>query len=159
MATDQTPVHGTTAPGFEAVRSAFERNFREGKELGAACAVYYKGELVVDLWGGVRDLATNAPWEADTMVPVMSTTKGFSSMAVALAHSRGLIDYDEKVTTYWPEFGQNGKENVTVRQLLGYQAGLCAIDEPLDLAKIADPDFMAAALAKQKPAWEPGTKQ
>ncbi|MFL5803299.1 MAG: serine hydrolase domain-containing protein, partial [Roseiflexaceae bacterium] len=159
MATDQTLVHGTTAPGFEAVRSAFERNFREGKELGAACAVYYKGELVVDLWGGIRDMASGAPWEADTMVPVMSTTKGFSSIAVALAHSRGLIDYDEKVATYWPEFAQNGKADVTVRQLLGYQAGLCAIDEPLDLAKIADPDVLAEALARQKPAWEPGTQQ
>ena len=159
MATHQTLIQGTVAPGFEAVRKVFERNFREGKELGAACAVYYKGELAVDLWGGIRDIATQAPWEADTMVPVMSTTKGFSSMAVALAHSRGLIDYDEKVATYWPEFAQNGKEMVTVRQLLGYQAGLCAIDEPLDLAKIADPDFMAAALAKQKPAWQPGTKQ
>ena len=63
-------------------------------------------------------------------------------MAVALAHSRGLINYDEKVATYWPEFAQNGKENVTVRQRLSYQAGLCAIDEPLDLGKIADPDFM-----------------
>jgi len=159
MSSNQHTVQGMVAPGFEAVRAAFERNFREGKELGAACAVYYRGELVVDLWGGVRDIATQAPWEADTMVPVMSTTKGFSSMAVALAHSRGLIDYDERVATYWPEFAQNGKANVTVRQLLGYQAGLCAIDEPLDLAKIADPDFMAGVLARQKPAWEPGTKQ
>src|SRR5687768_18235310 len=159
MAANPTAVQGTVAPGFEAVRTEFERNFRERKELGAACAVYYKGELVVDLWGGIRNIATGEPWEADTMVPVMSTTKGFSSMAVALAHSRGLLDYDEKVATYWPEFAQNGKENVTVRQLLGYQAGLCALDEPLTLEKLADPDFMAGVLAKQKPLWEPGTKQ
>jgi CubicO group peptidase (beta-lactamase class C family) len=159
MATHPTHIHGTTAPGFEAVRTEFVRNFSKRGELGAACAVYYKGELVVDLWGGLRDLATREPWEADTIVPVMSTTKGFSSMTVALAHSRGLLDYDETVAAYWPEFAQNGKANVTVRQLLGYQAGLCVIDEPLDLEKIADPDFMAKVLARQKPAWEPGTKQ
>jgi CubicO group peptidase (beta-lactamase class C family) len=152
-------VNGTTAPGFEEVRREFEHNFRHRKELGAACAVYHRGQLVVDLWGGVRDATTGAPWEADTMVPVMSTTKGFASLAVALAHSRGLIDYDERVARYWPEFAQNGKAEVTVRQLLGYQAGLCAIDEPLDLATIADPDRLAGVLARQRPAWPPGTRQ
>src|SRR5262249_20926038 len=126
--------------------------------LGAACAVCHRGRLVVDLWGGVRDLATGAPWEEDTMVPVMSATKGMSSLAVALAHSRGLLDYDEPVATYWPEFAQNGKKDVTVRQLLGYQAGLCALDERLDLEKIADFDALATVLARQKPAWEPGKK-
>ena len=79
-------------------------------------------------------------------------------MTVALAHSRGWIDYDAKVTKYWPEFGQNGKENVTVRQLLSYQAGLCVIDEDLTVEKVSNPDYMAGVLAKQKPLWEPGTK-
>ena len=151
-------VSGTTAPGFEEVRREFEHNFRHRKELGAACAVYHRGRLVVDLWGGVRDLESGAPWEADTMVPVMSTTKGMSSLAVALAHSRGLLDFEERVAHYWPEFAQNGKAEVTVRQLLGYQAGLCALDERLDLAKVADPEFMAGVLARQKPAWKPGTR-
>jgi len=150
---------GTTAAGFEEVRVEFERNFRDRKEIGAACAVYHRGELVVDLWGGARDPETGEPWQADTMVPVMSTTKGMSSLAIALAHSRGLLDYEERVATYWPEFAQEGKQDVTVRQLLSYQAGLCAIDEPLDLETIADPDRMAAVLARQKPAWPPGTRQ
>jgi len=79
-------------------------------------------------------------------------------MAMAHAHSQGLFDYDTAVTVYWPEFVQNGKENVTVRQLLSHQAGLCAIDEPLDLDKLSDPDVVASAIARQKPAWEPGTK-
>jgi CubicO group peptidase (beta-lactamase class C family) len=152
-------IGGTCAPGFEDVRVEFERNFAERDELGAACAVVRRGALVVDLWGGVRDAASGAPWQADTMVPVMSTTKGMSSLAVALAHSRGLLDYDAPVVAYWPEFGQHGKEHVTVRQLLGYQAGLCAIDAPLDLDTIADPDRMAAILAAQPPAWPPGTHQ
>ena len=78
-------------------------------------------------------------------------------MAVAHGHSRGLLDYDDRVAQYWPEFRENGKEDVTVRQLLSHQAGLCAIDEPLDLDALADPDRVANAVAKQRPAWKPGT--
>jgi CubicO group peptidase (beta-lactamase class C family) len=92
------------------------------------------------------------------LVTVFSTTKGISSLAVAVAHSRGLLDYDQPVASYWPEFAQNGKEQVTVRQLLSHQAGLAAIDRPLSLADLADLDVMAAALAEQKPAWVPGDK-
>ncbi len=157
-ATVAVPVHGTVAPGFELVRDEFIKNFSERKEVGAACAVYYKGEKVVDLWGGLRNKDTGEAWEEDTMVLVFSSTKGISSMAVAHAHSRGLFDYDEKVATYWPEFAENGKENITVRQLLSHQAGLCAIDVPLTLEILADPDQVAAAIGKQKPAWEPGTR-
>jgi CubicO group peptidase (beta-lactamase class C family) len=152
-------IHGSVRPGFEAVETEFRCNFAERGELGAACAIYHRGEKVVDLWGGYRDAKTRAPWEQDTLVSVMSTTKGLAAMAVALAHSRGLLDYDEVVATYWSEFGQNGKEAVTVRQLLAHQAGVCAIDEPIDLKTIADHERLAAILARQKPAWEPGTKQ
>lgn len=152
-------VNGMVAPGFEAVQREFERNFTERGELGAACAVYYKGEKVVDLWGGVRDEATGKPWEEDTLVLVFSSTKGISSLALAHAHSRGLLDYEEKVAAYWHEFAQNGKANVTVRQLLSHQAGVSAIDEPLTLEIVADLDRLAPILAKQKPAWEPGARQ
>jgi len=159
MKNDSQLIHGDVAAGFEEVQQEFVRNFSERGELGAACAVYHKGEKVVDLWGGIRDHKTNAPWEEDTMVVVFSTTKGLSSMAVAHAHSRSLFDYDATVASYWPEFAENGKENITVRQLLSHQAGLCAIDEPLDLEKLSDPDIVAMAIAKQKPAWDPGSKQ
>jgi CubicO group peptidase (beta-lactamase class C family) len=151
-------LHGSVAQGFEEVQKEFKRNFEERKELGAACAVYHRGKKVVDLWGGYRDKKSRAPWEEDTLVLVFSTTKGLSSLALAVAHSRGLFDYDKTVATYWPEFAQNGKENITIRQLLSHQAGLCAIDEPLTLSILADLDKLASVLAKQKPAWEPGTK-
>jgi CubicO group peptidase (beta-lactamase class C family) len=91
-------------------------------------------------------------------VPVFSTTKGIASLAVAVAHSRGLLSYDERVATYWPECAQAGKGDVTVRQLLSYQAGLPAIDRPLKLADLADPQALSAALAEQRPAWTPGTR-
>jgi CubicO group peptidase (beta-lactamase class C family) len=146
------------AAGFEEVRREFERNFSECRELGAACAAYVGGEKVVDLWGGVRDARSDAPWEEDTLVLVYSTSKGLSAMTLALAHSRGWLDYDERVTTYWPEFGQAGKEKVTVRQLLGHEAGLPVIDEPLDPEILADFDRLAAAIARQRPLWEPGTR-
>jgi CubicO group peptidase (beta-lactamase class C family) len=151
-------VHGTVAPGFGPVRDAFARNFAERGEVGAACAVYLRGELVVDLWGGLRDRAAGAPWETDTLVLVFSTTKGLAAMAMAVAHSRGLFDLDERVAAYWPEFAQNGKDRITVRQLLAHQAGLCAIDAPLTPAILRDLDALAAILARQCPAWEPGTR-
>lgn len=151
-------IHGTVAPGFEAVRDEFIRNFTERGEIGAACAVYHHGRPVVDLWGGYRDAATRAPWAADTLVLVFSTTKGMASMALAHAHARGLFDYDDPVARHWPEFARHGKEHITIRQLLSHQAGLCAIDAPLDLAALADPDRVAAAIAAQRPAWEPGQR-
>jgi CubicO group peptidase (beta-lactamase class C family) len=116
------------------------------------------GRKVVDLWGGVRDARDGSPWEEHTLVLVYSTSKGLSAMTLALLHSRGLLDYDERVTTYWPEFGQAGKGAVTVRQLLGHEAGLPVIDEPLGPALLADFDRLAAAIARQRPVWPPGSR-
>lgn len=151
-------IHGTVAPGFGPVRDTFARNFAEHNEVGAACAVYLRGELVVDLWGGLRDRAAGAPWESNTLVLVFSTTKGLAAMALAVAHSRGLFALDERVAAYWPEFAQGGKERITVRQLFAHQAGLCAIDTPLTLPILDDRDALAVILARQRPAWEPGTR-
>lgn len=152
-------IHGFVKEGFEAVREAFAENFSKRREVGAACSVYHKGEKVVDLWGGVRNIKTGEPWEEDTMALVYSTTKGLSAMTLAVAHSRGWLDYDAPVCQYWAEFDQNGKEKITVRQLLAHQAGLFAFDEPVDKATVADLDHLAEIMARQKPAWEPGTKQ
>ena len=130
---------GDVDEGYGAVADAFRRNLSSGDEVGAAVAVYRDGRKVVDLWGGYRNLTTRAPWEKDTIVNVFSTTKGVAALTVAVAASRGLIDYDAKVADYWPEFAQAGKGAVTVRQLLGHQAGLPIITPPLTLADIADP--------------------
>jgi CubicO group peptidase (beta-lactamase class C family) len=116
------------------------------------------GEKVVDLWGGRRDARGSEPWLEDTLVMVYSTSKGMAAMAVALAHSRGLLDLDATVAGYWPEFAEAGKEAITVRQLLAHQAGLCAVDERLDAEALGDLDAVASAIARQPPAWEPGTR-
>jgi CubicO group peptidase (beta-lactamase class C family) len=151
-------VHGQVNEGYGPVADEFRRNFAERGEVGAACVVYKDGRKVVDLWGGYRDGRTRKPWEQDTLVTVFSSTKGVSGLAIALAHSRGLIDYDQKVATYWPEFAANGKADMTVRQLLSHQGGLAAIDRPLSVTDLADLDTVASALADQRPNWVPGTR-
>lgn len=153
-----TVVHGHTTPDFEPVRAAFQENFSERNELGAACCVYVKGEKTVDLWGGIRDGGTGAPWERDTMVIVFSLTKGMSAMTLALAHSRGWLDYEARVADYWPAFAQNGKAEITVRQLLSHQGGLHAFHQKVDRDVIADPDRLAAILESETPAWPPGAR-
>ena len=152
-------VEGHVSRGFEPVRDAFEKNFARRGELGGACCAFYRGEKVVDLWGGVRNKATGEPWERDTMVVVHSATKGLAAMTLALAHSRRWLDYEERVATYWPEFAQNGKEKITVRQLLAHQAGLFAFNEAVDRRVLANLDELAAVMTRHRPAWEPGTRQ
>lgn len=151
-------VQGTVARGFEEVREEFERNFAERGEIGAAVSAYWRGEKVVDLWGGRRIPGREAPWNEDTMVVVMSTTKGLAAMTLAVANARGWLDYEAPVAAYWPEFAQNGKDRVTVRQLLGHEAGLVLLDEALTVEKLHDLDYVAKVLARQKPAWPPGTR-
>jgi CubicO group peptidase (beta-lactamase class C family) len=149
---------GSVGLGFEAVRTQFERNFAERGDIGAAVAAYWRGEKVVDLWGGRRMPEGDAPWNEDTMVVVMSSTKGLAAMTLAVANARGWLDYDAPVASYWPEFAQNGKAAITARQLLGHEAGLVLLDEKLTIGKLRDLDYMARLLARQRPAWPPGTR-
>ncbi|MFC5368767.1 serine hydrolase domain-containing protein [Salinirubrum litoreum] len=146
------------APGFEPVHETFRENFESRRELGAACAVVHEGAVVVDLWGGYRDTGRTDPWTADTLVLVFSTTKGIAGGVMAHAHSEGLFDYDDPAADYWPAFGQQGKDDVTIRQLLAHQAGLAGIETTLTPAKIADRDGLVDLLARKEPDWEPGTR-
>jgi CubicO group peptidase (beta-lactamase class C family) len=151
-------VDGWVAEGLDAVRDAFAQNFRTRNELGAAVAVWRDGAPVVDLWGGYADPEQRRRWKDDTIVLVFSATKGLAATAVAVANSRGLIHYDDPVAAYWPEFAVGGKAEVTIRQLLAHQAGLCALDLKLDATLIANWPRLTGALAEQRPAWAPGTR-
>ena len=151
-------IGGDVDEGYGKVADAFRANFASGREVGAAIAAYRNGVKVVDLWGGYRNGIAKAPWQHDTMVNMFSTTKGIAALAVALAVSRGLFGYDDKVVDHWPEFGQAGKADVTVRQLLGHQAGLCVLKPAPTVQDVADPARLASMLAAQKPAWPPGTR-
>jgi CubicO group peptidase (beta-lactamase class C family) len=128
---DDLQIDGTVRPGFEEVREEFETNFRERGDVGASLAVYVRGELVVDLWGGIADPATGRPWERGTVGLVYSATKGATAVLVNRLAEQGVLDPDAPVSRYWPEFGAEGKDRITVAQLLSHQAGLPMPSEPL----------------------------
>ncbi|MFE7130306.1 serine hydrolase domain-containing protein [Streptomyces sp. NPDC057638] len=148
---------GTVAAGFEPVAETFVRNFAERGERGAAVAVYRHGRKVVDLWAGTRDVDGAEPWAVDTAQVVRSAVKGVAAAVVLLLHQRGRIDLDAPVGTYWPEFKAAGKERLLVRHVLAHRGGLPALDRPLTPAEALDPAAASAALAAQRPHWEPGT--
>src|SRR3954451_1517236 len=119
-------VAGHTAPGFEPVRQAFWRlvGRRSG---GGALTVRLRGETVVDLMAGYADRAHTRPWTPETLAISFSTTKGVASTVIHRLADRGLLDYDEPVAAYWPEFAAGGKERVTVRELMTHRAGLSSV--------------------------------
>jgi CubicO group peptidase (beta-lactamase class C family) len=157
MTNKRNLVLGIVKPGFESVRLEFENNFKKRGEVGAACTIYYKGEKVVDLWGGYRK--KKQCWEENTMTLIFSATKGIASIVMAKLHSEGLIDYEERVSKYWPEFAKNNKEYITIRQLLSHQAGLVLLDEKLLISELSDYDKVASIVSSAKPMWEPGKHQ
>jgi CubicO group peptidase (beta-lactamase class C family) len=150
-------VEGTCDDAFAGVRDVFEASFDKG-EVGAGVAVYSDGRKVVDLWGGWADGARTRPWTRDTIVNTFSTTKGMTSICAHRLVERNLLDVDERVATYWPEFAQAGKQDITVRHLLTHQAGLPAIEAQLPADQRHDWEAVTSALAAQAPAWEPGTR-
>ncbi|MHA2287960.1 MAG: serine hydrolase domain-containing protein [Promethearchaeota archaeon] len=143
---------------FISVKNAFEKNFDLGLEVGASFAISLNGELVVDLWGGFTDSAKTIPWEKDTLVNVFSTTKVMAALCIHLLVDKGLIDVEEPVFKYWPEFAQASKENVLVKHLLSHSAGLPGFDEEIPNEALYDWDRTINLLASQKPWWRPGTK-
>ncbi|MGW6205362.1 serine hydrolase domain-containing protein [Streptomyces sp. NPDC055089] len=151
-------IHGHCDERFAAVRSAFEANFRERDELGAAVTVLVDGQPVADLWGGWADGARTRPWEQDTLVNVWSTTKGPVALCAHILVDRGLLDLDAPVAAYWPEFAAAGKEDVRVRHLLSHRAGLAGLRAPHTLAELYDWELTTARLAATEPWWEPGTR-
>ncbi|MFF7795504.1 serine hydrolase [Streptomyces sp. NPDC007991] len=156
MSDDEAQVHGHCDARFTAVREAFEANFRERGELGAAVAVTVGGEAVVDLWGGWADAARTRPWARDTLVNVWSTTKGPVALCAHILADRGLLDLDAPVAAYWPEFAAAGKEKVLVRHLLSHRAGLAGLREPHSLEQLCDWELTTQRLAATQPWWEPG---
>ncbi|MEZ4390554.1 MAG: serine hydrolase domain-containing protein [Polyangiales bacterium] len=155
-------VEGSVAHGYEALAETFAAHLRQRLEVGAALTVYRRGACVVDLWGGVADQASRSPWRRDTRAVVFSVTKGLAAMALALLADRGELEWDAPVTTLWPEFGAAGKEAITLRTLFNHRAGLCALDEVLDLDDFTRPDQkprIEEILARSAPLWTPGERQ
>ncbi|MEO0420165.1 MAG: serine hydrolase domain-containing protein [Pseudomonadota bacterium] len=152
-----TAIHGTCAPDFAAVKAAFEANFAQRDDIGASVAVSFKGEMVVDLWGGALARGSSEPWQEDTIVNVWSTTKTMAALSLLVLADKGEIDFAAPVARYWPEFAAAGKDSVTVAHVMSHQAGLSGMDQPVEGATLYDWDFMTRELAAQAPWWEPGT--
>ena len=158
---DLPEIHGLCPPRFAAVKDAFAANFTDApeglNELAAGFSVCIDGETVIDLRAGWADTARTRPFGADTLVPVFSTGKAVMATLIALCVERGRLDYEQPVASYWPDFGQAGKEAVTVGQLMSHQAGLPGFDEPVEPSLWFDRAAVLERLCAQAPMWPPGT--
>ncbi|XP_071805144.1 beta-lactamase domain-containing protein 2-like [Asterias amurensis] len=153
-------IHGKVKPGFEPVAKLFSDNFKTGLESctgGSAFSVYHNGVKVVDLWGGFADTDVRQFWKEDTMTVAFSATKGMAALCMLMLIDRGLLDYENTVAFYWPEFAQNGKKNITVRMLLNHEAGLASTTRPISQKLLKDHDALGQILAESPPQWVPGT--
>ena len=149
-------IHGECDPQFSKVKETFEKLYQEDREIGSCFAVYKDGNPLVNLWGGFQDKDKTKPWQKDNLVTVYSTTKGVAAFCIALAMEKGLLKYEEKVSTYWPEFSSNGKEDITIGMLMSHQAGICS-PETRNVEDYYNQSLMAEKLAGMTPIWEPGT--
>ena len=149
-------IHGFCEPEFKKLKDTFHQHFKDGLEVGASYAVTVNGKYVVDIWAGHKDAAKTLPWEKDTIVNIYSSTKVMTTLCVHILVDRGLIDVEQPVAQYWPEFAQNGKENLPVKYLLSHTSGLAGWDTPITLEDFYDWDKITGLLAAQKPWWIPG---
>ena len=152
-----TEIHGTCPDRFARVKHAFAANFAEGAELGARFAVAIDGQPVIDLWGGFADRTKAKAFGPDTLTPVFSTTKAVTALMIAILVEKGKLDYEQRVADLWPEFGQAGKERLTVGQVMSHQAGLPGFARSQDPSIWFDREAVLRELAAQAPMWEPGT--
>lgn len=143
-------VQGTVADGFEGVREEFAAFVaEETHDPGAQLAAYVSGRQVVDLWAG-EDVT------GSSLTSLYSITKGAAHLVVALLVQEGVLDLDREVAAYWPEFAAEGKERLTLRELLQHRSGVVGVDGGFSTEELADDRLSAARLAGQKPLWEPG---
>ena len=147
---------GHVASGYEPVAEAFEQNFSEREELGAAFAAVVDGHTVVDLWGGLADRDRNRPWQEDTLQVIFSGTKGLVALCMLILIERGQLDLDAAVARYWPEFATGGKNDTLVSHVVSHRAGLPGIRAPITVEDVANDRLMGQLLAGQEPFWPAG---
>lgn len=156
---DSIKINGTVAPGFEKVRDAYKANFSRGdlyEDLGSSLCVYHRGERVVDLWAGWKDIERTQAWQEDTTICIYSTTKGIAGICLAVLVDQGLLNYSDLASKYWPEYGCNGKESTTIAHMLSHQTGTPAVREATQLDDLMNWDLICERLATQEPYWVPG---
>lgn len=150
-------LEGARDGAFADLQDALESNLASGKELGVAAYIDIDGTPAFDMWGGYRDREQSARWEADTIVNVWSTSKAVTSLAVLMLIDRGQLSLTARVSDYWPEFAQNGKQDIQVRHLLSHTSGVSGWDQPFGPTDMYNHSRAAARLAQQEPWWPPGT--
>ena len=151
-------VHGHYEPQFSKIKDILSQYVQSEEELGACVCVNIDGKDVVDIWSGYTDTERTKEWQKDTIINVWSCSKTVTNLAVLIAHDRGLLDVHEKVSKYWPEFAQNGKEGVLVKHILSHSTGVAGWRPGITIEEACDVKTSTAKLAKQEPWWEPGTK-
>lgn len=152
-----TDLHGTIDSRFEPLAEILQVQLESDYDLGASLAVAVDGQIVTDCWGGWADEPRTEPWQTDTITNVWSTTKTMTALCALILIDRGLLDPSEKVATYWPEFGINGKEDIEVRHIMSHTSGVSAWAQPVTVDDILDDDKATDMLARQEPWWQPGT--
>ena len=150
-------VQGHVDPKFEELRKLMQTFIETKEELGCSLVVNIDGKDLVDLWGGYADEERTKPWSSDTITNVWSSSKTVSSLATLMLVDRGQLDVNERVSKYWPEFAQNGKEDVYVRHFLSHSSGLSGWEEPITGAQVCDWDYSVGKLEKQAPWFTPGS--
>lgn len=140
------------------IQHLFEGLVSEGKERGLQAVVYHKGKLVADAWAGTTDRSGNCAVDGETLFPVFSVSKGIASTIVHRLAERGLLNYGARVAGYWPEFGRNGKNSITVSHVLSHTAGIPQVPAQLRMADFSDREAISAAIAGLSPLWPPGSR-
>ena len=123
-------IEGTVSPEFESVKDLFARQMHTMAERQAQLCVYHRGQRVVDLWA---DTTGEGGYDADSIANVFSSGKSLEAIAVAWLVDRELLQYSHPIIEYWPEFGTNGKAELTVADLMRHEAGLASFDTSIDM--------------------------
>ena len=152
-------VEGNFQPEFMEVAETFRKNMESGKEMGAAFAVFYDGEPIIDMWAGYADREAKRRWRNETMTIAFSVTKSLLGILMGIMIDRGFAHFDDPVAKFWPAFGQKNKENITIEMLLSHQAGLPALDKQINLRDLkTNPGMIETFLESQETSWPAGQK-
>ncbi|MDP2009023.1 MAG: serine hydrolase domain-containing protein [Phenylobacterium sp.] len=147
-------IHGFCEPRFQPLADAFRANFEDGLEVGASLALTWRGKPVVDLWAGHADRAGTRAWERDTIMQVFSVSKIMLLMCVLRLADQDKLELDAPIATYWPAFGQNGKDRVTVRDLLTHRTGVPGFRPQVSFEDLHDWKVVTDNIAAQAPWFE-----
>ena len=152
------PDLGMTEDGLERINNVFDHQIRDGLHPGAQLVVLRFGQVLLDRCGGYSDASKKFPISPETQFLTFSLTKPFTSACIFKLIEEKVINLDDPVGIYWPEFSCLGKEEITIKQVLLHQTGLSKNRLIYQILNISDWNKIIDDLAKQKPDFIPGSK-